>query len=628
MDIYHYINDIKNCTLKEEVYAIMKGRIYNGSKNSKFEDNYILLPDSANFFKVHNIRLSGEIGLVFRLLLFMRFDGILENESLNSGKSSYFNELQALFTLILNADNNIKYVKDINHRVLEKIINDENNNSNNSITLNRKINKIKEWINFANENLPYFLQLENTLLNRVSNYIELKEKVVEEKLKSKKIGSSKEPYSLTDLKFIMSKSIKYIEEYSDEILYMARTLADCNDYLINKKYSMLFDALIEADFDFQQPLLSEYKEKSNLVDTKFEKSKGKTLPKLLETCINLSIDLEASCIIVILLLTGMRKSELLRLNRFPEITEDEFYNLSKFIYKTSENEDGEELNIPIPYIAKKAIEVLSELSSIKDKKNTGKILTISFFSQKEETYTDRPNVLIKYFCRKIGIINEPRPHQLRHAIAFLIAYDNEKDGLELARLFLGHKSITMTLQYLGHFNPLIRNSIKELNIDKSNELINLIGEEIKLNHKFYGAESNLLMNTNQFMGSYAEGYNDLITKSLKQLLKKGKIMIIQSATNLCIHDLTKKELMACQRGLSISNNLGDLQPMPSRCEGANCINSIFLEKHIEKLKDEPSIDENLRKRLIKNSYFVDFDNVIIEPKEKLIRQYNADKGIV
>lgn len=627
MNIFHYINDIKNCTLEEEVYQIMKGRIFYGSENSNFEDNYILLPDSAGFFKTHYIKLDGEIGLIFRLLLFMRFDGILENKSSNSGKSNYFNELQALFKLILKADNNIKYVKDINNYTLEKVINNEEDNGNKSLTLNRKINKLKEWINFANENLPPFLQLENTLLDKVSNYTKLKEKVTEEVLKSKKIGSPKETYSLTDLKFIMNECIKYIEEYSSEILYMTRTLAKCKNYTINKKYSMLFDSLKEADFDFKQSKLKKDKKKLNSLHKKFDR-KGKTLNKLLENCINLSIDLEASCIIVILLLTGMRKSELLRLNRFPKITEDEFYNLSRFIYKTSEDEEGEELNIPIPLIAKKAIEILSELSRIKDKKDNGKILTISIFSKYDETYTDRPNVLIKYFCRRIGIINEPRPHQLRHAIAFLIAYNNEKDGLELARLFLGHKSITMTLQYLGHFNPLIYNSIQELNISKSNELINSIGEEIKLNHKFYGEKSNLLMNTNQFMGSYAEGYNDLITKSLTLLLKKGEIMIIQSATNLCIHDLTKKELMACQRGLSISNSLNSLQPMASRCEGVNCTNSIFFEKHIEKLKDEPAIDKNLRKRLMKNSYFIDFDDVRIEPKEKLIQQYNIDKGIV
>ncbi len=37
-------------------------------------------------------------------------------------------------------------------------------------------------------------------------------------------------------------------------------------------------------------------------------------------------------------------------------------------------------------------------------------------------------------------------------MAFLIVHINEKDGLDLARMFLGHKSLTMTLQYMGHYN--------------------------------------------------------------------------------------------------------------------------------------------------------------------------------
>jgi len=624
--IHNYIDNLQNCTLGTEVSKIMKNRVYPGSKNSKFEDTTVLLPDSAGFFCKHNIRLEGEFSLVFKLLIFMRFDGLLDNESLNSGKSNYFNELQSILELIQKIDNNIKYVKDIKPNLIIQIIEKHKEKNHTSRTLNRKISRLKEWINFANNNLPYFLQLDDDLLTSVSNYNQLQENTAKEKNDSKKIGGPKKPYPLTNIKYIMQKSIKYIEDFSEEILYMTQTLVDGKELSFNKKYSLLFDVLKETNFNFQQPNLAEYKERVKNVNKKFDRKKGKTLNRLLETCINLCTDLEASCIIVILLLTGMRKSELLKLNRFPEILEDEYYNLSRFIYKTSEGEDGEELEIPIPFIAKKALEVLSTLSSIKDKKTTGRILTISVVSKKEESYVDRPNALIKQFCRRIEIIDEPRPHQLRHTMAFLIAYENEKDGLELARLFLGHKSIQMTLQYMGHYNPLIQNAIKELNVEESSELINEIEKEFKSNHKFYGANSNLLMGNYKFTGSYADGYADLITKSLKALLKKGEIMIIQSATNLCIHDLTKKELMSCQRGLKNPDTLG-LQPIASRCEGASCFNSIFLEKHMEKLSKETSIDKGLRKRLMKNSYFIDF-NFSNLPQENLIYQYKKDKGII
>lgn len=51
-----------------------------------------------------------------------------------------------------------------------------------------------------------------------------------------------------------------------------------------------------------------------------------------------------------------------------------------------------------------------------------------------------------------------------------------------------------------------------------------------------------------------------------------------------MHDLSKPEELACQRGFNFNEIILN-GPAPSRCKEANCSNSLFFEEHIEKLKE-------------------------------------------
>jgi hypothetical protein len=72
------------------------------------------------------------------------------------------------------------------------------------------------------------------------------------------------------------------------------------------------------------------------------------------------------------------------------------------------------------------------------------------------------------------------------------------------------------------------------------------------------------------------------------------------------------------------------RPIPSKCKGANCSNSIFFEEHIEKLKKNMygNIDPELKARLEKNTYFLNAGGFNQDPYYKLIKKYDKKKGVI
>ena len=80
--------------------------------------------------------------------------------------------------------------------------------------------------------------------------------------------------------------------------------------------------------------------------------------------------------------------------------------------------------------------------------------------------------------------------------------------------------------------------------------------------------------------------------------------------------------MKCQIGYDLESIAKG--PYISRCEGTKCANSIFFEEDVKKLKELYSHieDDEIRKRLERNTAFMEvggFDNV---PYSKLFKEYN------
>lgn len=642
-DIY---KNLSKCVTVEEVWQLMEGQIYANSNNSKFEDSVIELLDSRRKFKKIELP-KNKIGLAMRLILFLRLKGYLRKAPVGGGAVHYAKLLKNTIGDLLK----IKYVvnpKEVSTNMLDELI-EQYSTSLELQSVSNKIYRMKEW-HTLNELLPYFLRLNDNLFDESKEYPLLLEKQNGANTDNRLIGGTREPYPLDKVKVIVAEAIGYIEKYSDDCVLAARLYKkfehNRGDKSATVSTTMATKYMLSGEHVFNEPSLKKIQDYCKTLKRKSYKSnpnrRGES-PK--GAMSNAATKLQEASIIIVLAMTAMRSQELDLLERYPKINKsehsdlDESFNLTRIVYKTASCAKGKHLTMPIPEIAAKALDNLSVLSEINDGHKKG-ILNLSSITQsKDDNAQGRITDAIRSFCKKIDIDNPPSPHQFRHTMSFLVAHLNDKDGMELAMLMLGHSSIEMTKRYMGHFNELVKKALKYMG--ESNPLIsdalldlqhnesfdileNVIIPNIEQNHPMVGP---IAKRITQFTGNITDDMKKLFRKTMHIMIETGKLAIIQTPTNLCLHDLTDPNKMACQRGISKESFIG-APIFPTACEGPSCGYSLFTVQNVEALREQSKLllsqyPEELRERLSKNTYYVDdglqnqYVNIIKEYDEQV-----------
>jgi len=611
------VKNLKLCNSIEEIYSNLEQHRKTDSLVNDIFYNSILSIKINESIRNYHLKLKGVPLIAFRVLTYLKFSGYFDRIPQNSGKYKFISDLHSLLDYLCKDKIKLKYMDEINYLDLDSTINYYLNEQGYTVYhINSKIKKLTDWIKFANPLLPSFLKIDSSIFQYSGNYKILRKKYLAEN-KSEK-SSNKIVYPLKDLKVIMQNSIKYINDYSEDILEVAFFLLK-DKHLGSRKTNHNLYTFLE-DNSFTEPRLKVLKEEIKNDKVKKHSYYRKSVFKELVN------KLEISCISIILMMTGMRISELRGLKRDLKFTKDEFLGLTRLVYKTASSERGESLNMPIPDICKKALKVLLDLTYIKDtKKKYSSLLLCSIENIKNIKPIDenRANKLLKDYCEELRLSKAITTHQFRHSMAFIVSSLNKNDGLELAKMMLGHKSIEMTLEYMSHYNLILKETFNNYRKEESGILIDQI---IDSGQKIFGSQASKFKPNNNFTGIYIEDFTRLLRKSLLNLIEKEQLSIIQTPVCLCIHDLSKVEELACQRGFNVAD-IHLLGPMPSRCKGAVCSNSIFLERHIEKIKNDTyqEIDETLKKRLEKNTYFMDVGGFEQNPYKKLIKEFDKYK---
>lgn len=616
----NYIEKLKDCITSTEVYKLMNGRVYKESDNSKFEDSHIRLLTRTRTYMNSDFELEGIYSLALRVMTFIKLDGKLKDRVFGSGANRYMTQLRYVLREFSIIKPNLKTFNEIDSDLIDLYI--LNRKESNPILLKERLLKIIDWINYGNKILPIFLRLNEYIFSNSKEYKLLLVNAKNERKRQELYKFKNIEYPLFKLKDIASCAINDIEYFAVDGLTIAKLLVRAKvETNIKNQHSYIYNYFAKSRYKIKE-------EKISKIQTMCKEMyrlgyKASSIASFKNILIDFIDNIEAACTIVILLTTGMRSSELVSLNRNVVISENEYLNLVRFVYKTAKHNNGEELTMPIPLITKDALILLSKINEIKDVEKDGQMILNSIRSSPTKSTGGIVRKLITKYVKNLGKDNVPRPHQLRHAMAFLITYSDQKDGLELAKLFLGHSSIIMTLQYIGHYNLILKKAISEMQEKESQVLVEKVLNEIKDGHKLYGPKGEKLLSNHQFTGSYADELADLLNKSLMGLIKNGQLAIIQTSVCICIHDLTKTEEMICQRGLNI-NDFIESRPIQARCRGESCVNSLFTESAVKKLKLN-GIDSELRSRLMKNTYFADsggFDN---DPFQVIINKYEKDQ---
>ncbi len=631
--MFDYLTEIKNCSYIENIWSTMKDSEFPNANSSLFSDSHIYLESKTGKAMKREFTLQNQLADVsLRLLMFMKLSGDLDVLPLGSGKANYFNQLQLMLKIIFEAQEDILLLGDIESETIDTIISYYRKNTKNKSLrpMVTKLKKLEEWILHGNDHLPHFLRLDPSVLRQSKEYVHLMMDYSKERRKEQTSGSPREPYDLPSIKIMSSQSIYYIENYFNDIQVVAEKYVKLRGREQNYKYRTMFYFFRDTPHKFKEPILKQIQIECQLAQS-HTKGKNRSVSSIIQRSKETIGIYEGACVFIIILLTAMRSQELIRLGRYPIIHHGEFLAFKKMIFKTASDESGEEVAVPIPMVVKVAIEKLSKLCQISDGSTTGDLIINDIKYVDKEHVGSRINSMIANFSKYCNITKSPTAHDLRHTMAFLVATMHENSSLKLVQTLLGHKNTKMSLEYLGHYNKFLRDAIDELNTKESSHLVQSIVNDLDDGKKLFGPAGERIMGNYTFIGSYADNITDLLSRSILALIEKGQLAIIQTPVCFCIHDLTKGEAMACQRGFDIKNFI-DEKPKPSRCEGASCSNALFTESHLQKMvhddiSNSDEISDEIKNRLMQNIYFADaggFDT-LKTPHMKLIQSYQNQK---
>lgn len=627
-------------------------------REHSFFDKTIKIKRSPSRFVDFSTELKSDIlDSALRMFLYLKFNGFTAFEPQNSGEHSLscsvkanFLNLEKVLKKSLSSLDDIE-IEDIKSAFKHYL---QNSNLTRKKTFIIHVNRIRDYIKHE-ELYPNFLRFNIFVKRYILNeeYLEIwdmysnpvdcldseltdEAKVIKKNLKEAGLFSDRGMYPIEDMCRIIRTSKEYIENYTDECLEILNVIVESRQQSTSMQKAKYiynyFKRCSQENRIFKNALLNKYQ---RLTATKplyiYKKRKYAGVGAKIEfsDLIHMVDLLEASCISIILLGTAMRVGELLELKREFTLLDSTFPQLVRVIFKTSNSQNGDVYNNPIPKICINCLEILSQITELKDYKNEyDGILVSSIYSSNAKLCDGgRINMLINKISSYAGIKEAPTNHQFRHSMAYLVASSDSKDGLELASLLLGHKNIPMTIRYLSMFNVDIYNAKVELDQLNSEKLIDIIVESASKDEKLFGEKAKYFNPNVTFVGKQAEEFSLSLKRNLRKLVEEAKFAIIQTTHCMCIHDLSKPKDMKCHLGYDFSDEIGGF-PLTNKCKSAECKNAIFTESDVEKLKELYGHIEysEIRERLEKNTYFLKLGGFSeLNPFAKLINEYDKYK---
>lgn len=623
----HYIKRLKSCAHADEVWALMQGRTYPNSDGSAFCDEQLWI--KAGVIKFAPVTPpSGMMGLAYRMVLYLMLDGQIGNVPINSGNSNKALSL-ALVLRELSVHGKFDTQLQITGKMLDNYIKAQRKVGNTEGTIYLKLHLLQMWLKH-NHLLPYFLRLSYDLFVSSEQWDSLVLGMQKEEKDYKKgIGGSKEPYPLDQLAVIVTEAIDYIDAYSEDCLLAAQFYKDTKTKNLSNSASThdLTNILRTTDHRFTEPQLAMTQQYAlSLKSNRWMRDPNIKRKGPLVVCSFVVHQLQAACVIVILMLTAMRKGELETMMRYPEAKKTSHYELDgsleleRLIYKTAETDKGELVPIAVPPIVIKALYLLSRISEISDGKHEGIINLMSINYGIQENSQGRILYLIHDFCDSLESV-PPSPHQFRHAMAFLVAFLNDDIGIELAMALLGHKSIEMTKKYMGHYKQVIlktfgtmfdenkrmQEAMEELQAEQSSKGLEKIIQAVENKEPMVGPILKRLFQGFEFAGSITDEGAIFFAKSQRLLLERGMLAVVEHPTHFCVRDLTDPTQMPCQIGL----NLEDFTNAPvisAQCQ-TSCGCRLYIEPQVEEMRRlseemDEAYPDDIRELLKGNRYYI------------------------
>lgn len=623
--IEDYTESLMKCSCPDEVWALMNDKIYPSSNRSLFAEEHLAI--RKNIVRFQDVTPPpGVMGLAYRTVLYLILDGEMGNAPKNGGCLNKAYMLERTIRQI-NDIQKILIPADINSDIIDTYIREERKKGTTERSIHKKVYSLFQWKEYEYM-LPHFLRLRYDLFELSTeweNLVEASSNELRDYLNG--IGGSKEPYPLEQFSSIVTEAIEYMEIYADDCIFAANMYNEaCEQNLPSTSTGHYMSKSFRiAKYNFVEPQLEKTQEYALSLKNHGWVANSKVAAPI-KSCLDSIHRLQAACIIIILMLTAMRKGELETMLRYPETKKtlhhelDGSFELERQIYKTAETEEGESHDIAVPLIVVRAFYLLSYISEISDGKKEGiiNLMSINYTTESNSDY--RINYLINAFCDYIDVL-PPTPHQFRHAMAFLISFLNDDIGIELAMTLLGHKSMEMTKKYMGHYKQIILNTfdvmfneneqmgeaLAEFQKEQSSSGLEKIIQTIEKEEPMVGPIAKRLLQGFDFAGSVTDEGKVFFAKSQRLLLERGMLAVVEHPTHFCVRDLTDSSQMPCQIGLNYEDFI-NAPVISAQCQ-ISCGCRLYTEPQVEYIKElalemEDAYPDDLVDLLKGNRYYM------------------------
>jgi len=640
-----FLSQIKTCaTLKQVQDLASRLNIYfPQSDNCHFNDDELRFEDSIKQFKSHKLP-KNSCGYAAKMVLYLKLLGLLGDKPYGSGAGKICVSFIKIFKLLNKTDSHNIDMKAVDFSI-QKLI----DKGLMPTSIKRDFILLEHWM-IANEYLPHFLQIDPSALD--GKYTEICKAVTDYYKNTNYLEDSRDPYPLHLLNKILSKSIHLVENYMDDAyeLINHRDIFKDSSLTAAKRTRATLQYFKSSEYIFSEPRLKHIQDymKSNTHDL----WKIKTIPGsigAIKTIDNFMSEIQGATLTILLFFTAARGQEIHLLNRFPKIIKtehhdlDESYNMTRIVYKTDRY--GKKVNMPIPKLGLDCVEFLSRKSEAIDGERTGS-LNLAGFAYIADRKSGNNSVydIIRAYSKSILEEGERHlsPHDLRRAMAFLIGQLNDRNGLELAMMMLAHKSDKMAMTYQNHNKTLVmnalshiasssedlRSALEESQSEDSERIWNeVIVPNLEEKKPMFGPIAKRLFKNVVFTGhindDFISAVNNVTNYGL-EMIRQGRMAVIQTPTCLCIHDLTQPEKMQCQRGIKADDF--EIAPvMPAACVGSICGNSLYTSQNVEVLKSQTDalieqVPDDIKERLGDWLFYV--GDGMEDPRQKIINEYD------
>jgi integrase len=309
---------------------------------------------------------------------------------------------------------------------------------------------------------------------------------------------------------------------------------------------------------------------------------------------SMATNLRNACASIILLVTGMRRSELakLKIGNYWEVPGPPgIYRLRYIVFKTSEGSQGDEHEIPIPRIAYQSLCLLERLTKpAREFGQTNLLFTSVTINFGKPLGLSSINAFFIYWCENLGLGEMIHPHQFRKTLAMFLIYQ-DSGNLPLIKRLFSHKSLRMSLAYITKL-PGIAQEVKLILLEQNRALMSELLQAASKG--VISGAAGLRIKENARSGKYSAMLHDdgweTIEQYIDSLLDEGAALLHRAALGvICTKTPAIDQPASCDP--PFAKELKRLHPNIQNCDPFDCKFAVFTESSVQKLVNDVKAHE-------------------------------------